>query len=129
MQTTDKWQPRQRHKEYHDALRQLGHRIYGEGTPVQIHHIAGSSARHNKVWIGQHFVLVLPTKFHDSSVPGDKNVTTNKPKFEAMMGDQKDVWLQQWLMLVAASALGWVKLPKSSFPTQEEFNAIREWVR
>lgn len=65
---TKNWQPTAAQKRWHDTLRELGSVLSGL-KPVEIHHCAGASAKHNKVWIGQWWVLALTHEEHSRYVP------------------------------------------------------------
>lgn len=65
-------QPNARQKRWHDWLRQQGCYL-GMGEP-SIHHCVGSTAKHNKIHIGQDFVIPLSYLAHQGphGIHGDR---------------------------------------------------------
>lgn len=61
---------------------------------VQIHHVAGRSARHNKIDIGWYYILPLTPRLHDVSSNHPMNVTLWKNRFEKEYGTQNDLFFQ-----------------------------------
>ncbi|HHZ95115.1 MAG TPA: hypothetical protein EYN67_06045 [Flavobacteriales bacterium] len=71
--------------------------LYGNewsNKPIQLHHVLGRSAKHNKVAIGHEFVLPVPFVLHDVSSDHPSNVTHYKHKFTDKYGKQRDLFLQ-----------------------------------
>ena len=61
------------------------------GNDAEIHHIKGSSFKHNKTAIGNWYVLPLCPEHHRL---GAINVTQNKAHFEAIFGSQWELFLE-----------------------------------
>ncbi len=58
--------------------------LYGDewsNKPIQLHHVLGRSAKHNKVAIGHYFILPVPFELHDVSSNHPDNVTHFKNNF------------------------------------------------
>ena len=69
--------------------------LYGEeydGAMVQLHHVLGRSAKHNKVAIGHWFILPVPFELHDVSSNHPDNVTHCKKAFIKRFGKQSDLF-------------------------------------
>lgn len=129
MQTTPRWEPTAQHHRYHEALRSLGCVITGETTDVQLHHVAGASARHNKIWIGQWYVLCLRRDLHDNRAGQIYNVSDNKGEFQLRYGDQRDVFLRQTHRLMGAIALRDCSLDLEDLPPIAVMEAIQGFRR
>lgn len=58
---THNYQPRAEHKRFHDWVRAWSPMCENAcGSPaMELHHILGAAAKHNKVWIGQWAVCML----------------------------------------------------------------------
>lgn len=54
----------------------------------QLHHVGGRTYRHNKVAIGEWFILPLPIEYHDVNSDHPLNVTHHKNKFTDEFGLQ-----------------------------------------
>lgn len=59
-----------------------------ESYLFQRHHVAGRKYKHNKVAIGEWFILPLPFNLHDVSSDHPLNVTHHKNKFTEKFGLQ-----------------------------------------
>lgn len=72
--------PNARQKRWHDAVAQLPCVSCG-ATPVHVHHCVGSSAKHNKVHIGQDWVIPLCYDCHQGpgGVHGDMSRINTQP--------------------------------------------------
>ena len=57
-----------------------------------IHHPVGRTAKHNKVHIGEWWILPVPIRLHDVHSNDPLNVTHNKRAFEAHYGQQTRLW-------------------------------------
>ena len=64
-----------------------GHDIHA----IQLHHVLGRSAKHNKVAIGHEFILPVPYELHDVNSNHELNVTHHKHAFTDEYG------MQRWL--------------------------------
>lgn len=65
--------------------------LYGDewsNKPIQLHHVLGRSAKHNKVAIGHEFILPVPFELHDVSSNHELNVTHRKKSFIKEFGSQ-----------------------------------------
>lgn len=60
----------------------------GGFAPFQLHHVAGRSAKHNKVHIGHWFVLPIETSFHDVMSNNPLNVTHFRKRYVNEFGPQ-----------------------------------------
>jgi hypothetical protein len=129
MQTTAKWQPTASQARFHDALRQLGCVITGAKHGTQLHHVVGSSARYDKIWIGQWWVLILRADLHDSKLEASYNVTDYKTEFEERFGNQKSVFMRQFHRLIGAIALGDIKFDYKDLPPNSVIEAIQSYAR
>ncbi len=67
-------------KEWREEVRELGCIISGEKGGIEIHHVLGATAKHNKVPIGHEFILPLTPWYHRLNPV--LNVTDNKHLFE-----------------------------------------------
>lgn len=65
-----------------------------EGSPFQIHHVAGRAYKNNKVHIGHYFILPVPVTLHDVHSNHPHNVTHYRHKFTEIYGNQRDLWLK-----------------------------------
>jgi hypothetical protein len=69
--------------------------LYGDeydGANVQLHHVLGRSAKHNKVAIGHWFILPVPFELHDVSSNHPDNVTHCKKSFVNRFGSQSSIF-------------------------------------
>ena len=69
--------------------------LYGQeynGALVQLHHVLGRSAKHNKIAIGHWFILPVPYELHDVSGNSIFNVTHHKHSFTNKFGNQRDLF-------------------------------------
>ena len=64
----------------------------GDTSQVQLHHVLGRSAKHNKVAIGHWFVIPVPFYLHDVSSCHPENVTHCKKSFVRRFGNQRDLF-------------------------------------
>jgi hypothetical protein len=60
---------------------------------MQCHHCAGRSYKHNKVQIGNYFILPLDIVLHDVHSSNDYNVTHWRKRFTERFGNQRDLWM------------------------------------
>jgi hypothetical protein len=61
---------------------------------LQRHHVMGRKAKHNKVAIGEWFVLPIPFIYHDVSSDHPHNVTHHKHAFTDRFGPQSELFKQ-----------------------------------
>lgn len=61
-------------------------------SSIQLHHVVGRSAKHNKVSIGHEFILPLPFELHDVSSDEPDNVTHHKKAFTKKHGSQASLF-------------------------------------
>lgn len=73
-------------KRWREEVRGLGCVISREPHNVEIHHVLGATAKHNKTPIGHWFILPLNAWYHRENPT--LNVTENKRLFEAQFGSQ-----------------------------------------
>ena len=69
--------------------------LYGDEwdmSPIQLHHVLGRSAKHNKVSIGHYFILPVPFALHDVSSNHPLNVTHRKKSFIEKFGSQSGLF-------------------------------------
>lgn len=59
---------------------------------TQLHHCVRRKAKHNKVPIGEWFVIPLHPRYHDVSSDNPFNVTHWKNRFEIEFGTQRDLF-------------------------------------
>jgi hypothetical protein len=78
--------PTAEQKRWREEVRELGCIINGEKGGVEIHHVLGATAKHNKQPIGHEFILPLSTWYHRQCPT--LNVTDHKHLFEANFGTQ-----------------------------------------
>lgn len=64
--------------DFWQRLRELGCMVTGLNGEIEIHHVVGSSFKHNKVPIGNWYVIPLHVTMHRT---GMCNVTTHKQAF------------------------------------------------
>lgn len=64
-----------------------------QGSPFQIHHVAGRAYKQNKVHIGHYFILPVPVVLHDVHSNHALNVTYYRHNFTATFGMQRELWL------------------------------------
>ncbi len=69
----------------------LSYDLVGFGS-IQRHHVLGRKAKHNKVAIGEWFVLPLPFIYHDVSSDSPYNVTYHKYMFTEQFGLQSELF-------------------------------------
>jgi len=78
--------PNSKELRWREDVRALGCILTGEKLAVEIHHVVGASAKHDKTSIGHWFILPLSKWYHrDDSL---LNVTDNKKTFEETFGSQ-----------------------------------------
>lgn len=65
--------------------------LVGFGT-IQRHHVMGRKAKHNKVAIGEWFVLPIPFVYHDVNSNHQLNVTHHKHAFTDKFGLQSELF-------------------------------------
>ncbi len=73
-------------KLWREEVRALGCIISGEKGGVEIHHVLGATAKHNKVPIGHELILPLSAWYHRECP--NQNVTDHKHLFEESFGTQ-----------------------------------------
>lgn len=61
-------------------------------SDIQRHHVVGRARKHNKVHIGEIFVLPLVTYLHDVHSNHPLNVTHFRHKFTGEYGSQASLW-------------------------------------
>ncbi len=82
--------PTEAQKQWREEIRELGCIICSEKGGVEIHHVLGATAKHNKVAIGHEFILPLSTWYHRECPT--LNVTDHKHLFEANFGTQVELF-------------------------------------
>jgi hypothetical protein len=78
-------------KAWREAVRELGCVIDKSKGGIEIHHVLGATAKHNKVDIGHWFILPLSSWYHRENPT--LNVTDNKRLFEANFGTQVQLFM------------------------------------
>ncbi len=76
--------------------------LYGNewsNKPIQLHHVLGRSAKHNKVAIGHWFILPVPFELHDISSNHELNVTHRKNSFTKEFGKQFQLFEEMCLSM------------------------------
>jgi hypothetical protein len=63
-------------------------------SSIQLHHVLGRSAKHNKIAIGHEFIIPLPFELHDVSSNEPDNVTHHKKVFTSKHGSQASLFLK-----------------------------------
>ena len=95
--------PTTKQKRVQQAIRDNGCIIPGFGAMgYQLHHIWGSSAKHNKIWIGQDAVLLLPWELHDVNSDHYLHVAKHPKEFANAYGEPKYLCILQYLSLTRA---------------------------
>lgn len=86
-------EPTKAQKDWREEVRALGCIVSMEKGPhIQIHHVLGATAKHNKVEIGHWFILPLTGWYHlEAPVI---NATNHKKMFEAQFGSQASLFNQ-----------------------------------
>lgn len=79
-------------KKWREEVRELGCIIERSKGGIEIHHVLGATAKHNKVVIGHWFILPLTGWYHRENPI--LNVTDNKKLFEANFGSQVELFIQ-----------------------------------
>tara|TARA_R110000782_G_scaffold85221_1_gene165723 strand:- start:1694 stop:2068 length:375 start_codon:yes stop_codon:yes gene_type:complete len=65
---------------------------YDNGRGIQLHHVAGRSAKQNKVAIGHWFIIPVPFDLHDVGSSHMHNVTHHKHSFTDRFGSQRSLF-------------------------------------
>ena len=73
----------------------------------QLHHVVGRKAKHNKVSIGEWFILPLPARYHDVSSNNPFNVTHYRHIFTLEFGLQSELFKEMIDSMVESG----IKLP------------------
>lgn len=104
--------PTARQKRWHNWLASLPCCATGEACE-HLHHCAGSSARHNKIWIGQDWVVPLTDAAHMG--PEGIHKRANRKRYEKE-------WFAQIIERAKAEQV-------ESIPPEEVINAIMDYRR
>lgn len=109
-------QPTAEQKRWHDFVAGMGCVITGQ--PASIHHCVGTTARHNKVHIGQWWVIPLSYEAHQGKhgIHGDRKLF-NRKWGESRKEIEKNIF--QW---ITVEAPGW-------FLSDEVYQAIMSYHR
>lgn len=78
--------PTEKQAAWREEVRALGCILTGDKSSVEIHHVLGATAKHNKTDIGHWFILPLSGWYHRNSP--NLNVTDHKKTFEETFGSQ-----------------------------------------
>jgi hypothetical protein len=73
--------------------------LYGDeyyNAIPQLHHVTGRSSKHNKVAIGNYFILPIPFILHDVSSNHPENVTHCKKAFVKRFGTQRSLFKRMY---------------------------------
>ncbi len=84
---------------------------------IQLHHVMGRSAKHNKVAIGHWFIIPVPSELHDVSSNNPFNVTHHKHSFT----ERFDLQSELFSLMMADMEMG-----NYETPSQEVYNAIMD---
>ena len=68
------------HKRWHDAVASLG--LVISGAPAVLHHAAGATAKHNKIEIGEWWVIPLTDEEHKALHNGETFGHESRKEFE-----------------------------------------------
>ena len=88
------------------------------GYHMQIHHVVGRKGKHNKVAIGEWFILPLPFRLHDVSSGSELNVTHYRHRFTDAFGLQSELFKE----MIESMAESGITLPFG----QDIINAIMD---
>ena len=61
-------------------------------SSIQLHHVLGRSAKHNKIHIGHEFIIPVPYELHDVDSNHHENVTHRKKAFIKRFGTQSSIY-------------------------------------
>ena len=67
---------------------------YESRNDMQLHHVLGRSAKHNKIAIGHWFILPVPVELHDVASNHTYNVTHHKRFFTLHYGMQSALFAE-----------------------------------
>ncbi len=87
---------------FHNAMAKQGCVIPGCQAPARLHHCVGASARHNKVSIGQWWLIPLCDEHHQH---GDEAVHVSPAKFAALVGLESRKQAEKYLFSVVLTML------------------------
>ncbi|GAL18547.1 hypothetical protein JCM19235_1970 [Vibrio maritimus] len=68
---------------------------------IELHHVAGRKAKHNKIHIGKWFVIPMMFDFHNPNSNHPLNVTHYRKRFTDRYGDQRTLWAQMATQILA----------------------------
>ena len=71
---------------------------------IQRHHVLGRKAKHNKIAIGEWFILPLPFVYHDVSSNHPHSVTHHKNLFTERFGLQSELFKEMIESMVESGA-------------------------
>lgn len=89
-------------KRFHDAAARLGCVVPGCNAPARIHHCVGASAKHNKVAIGQWWILPLCDDHHQN---GECALHVSPLAFAGLMGLDSRKQAEKYLFSVVLTRL------------------------
>ena len=75
-----------------NGLGELYGHDYDGHTNIQLHHVLGRTARHNKIDIGHWFIIPVPFELHDPNVSHKYHVHKCKKAFVRRFGNQRDIY-------------------------------------
>lgn len=84
---------------------------------IQLHHVLGRSAKHNKVAIGHWFIIPVPYQYHDISETNDLNVSYYKHNFTEKFGKQHELFVVM---------CGVMRIRGYTVPSKEIINSIMD---
>lgn len=96
------------------------HILYGtkwSGSAIQLHHVLGRSAKHNKVAIGHEFIIPVPYVLHDVDSNHHENVTHRKKAFIKRFGTQSSIYQ----VLISC-----MEIDGYTVPSMDVYNAIMD---
>ena len=81
-----------KHREWEELVRATGCCVSGATNDVQVHHVLGRKAKHNKVLIGPYFILPLHKDYHMVTGAHPNAYHKNKNGFIDEFGDPRELF-------------------------------------
>lgn len=112
-------------RRWHDWLREQGCACCG--APAEIHHCVGSTAKHNKIWIGQDFCIPLCPRHHRHEASIDKNTALFVAEY---YGEPRDIGRRGMEKRIFAGLVAHYRRAKGELPCSADvLAAIEDWRR
>lgn len=115
-------------KRWISAAASTGCIVTGE-SEIQIHHIFGRKAKHNKIEIGEWAIIPLAIRLHDVGSNHPFNVTHWKKRFEIEFGSQKELLKKLFLKVRRGIDDGSIKISIDDLPPVDVIIAITHYRR